>query len=57
MSQRVLRNEPAEALSNGTPLVATRVSGMTEIVEATGDGVVVEKNDPEALAAHIIGLS
>ncbi|WP_287050470.1 glycosyltransferase [Mesorhizobium sp.] len=44
-------------MSNGTPLVATRVSGMTEIVEATGDGAVVEKNDPEALAAHIIGLS
>ncbi|WP_425350397.1 glycosyltransferase family 4 protein [Mesorhizobium temperatum] len=45
-----------EALSNGTPVVATRVGGMTEIVEATGGGVVVEKNDTEALAAQIIGL-
>ncbi|MER8830498.1 glycosyltransferase family 4 protein [Mesorhizobium sp. M0938] len=45
-----------EALSNGTPVVATRVGGMTEIVEATGGGVVVEKNDPDALAAQIIDL-
>lgn len=45
-----------EALSNGTPVVATRVGGMTEIMEATGGGVVVEKNDPDALAAQIIAL-
>ncbi|TIO29712.1 glycosyltransferase family 4 protein [Mesorhizobium sp.] len=45
-----------EALSNGTPVVATRVGGMTEIMEATGGGVLVEKNDPNALAAQIIGL-
>lgn len=45
-----------ESLSNGTPVLATRVGGMTEIVESTGGGVLVKKNDPEALAAQIIDL-
>ncbi|TPN50149.1 MULTISPECIES: glycosyltransferase family 4 protein [unclassified Mesorhizobium] len=45
-----------EALSAGTPVLATRVGGMTEIVEGIGGGVLVEKNDPQALAAQIIDL-
>ncbi|WP_287252178.1 glycosyltransferase family 4 protein [Mesorhizobium sp.] len=43
-----------EALATGTPVVATRVGGMTDIVEATGGGVLVEKNDPAALSYAIV---
>ncbi len=42
-----------EALAAGTPVIATRAGGMPEIVEATGGGLIVEKNDPDALAAAI----
>lgn len=45
-----------EALASGTPVVATRAGGMPEIVERTGGGVLVEKNDPSALAQAIIRL-
>jgi len=45
-----------EALATGTPVVATRVGGMPEIVEATGGGLLVEKNDPAALADAIVQL-
>jgi glycosyltransferase involved in cell wall biosynthesis len=45
-----------EALSAGTPVLATRVGGMTEIVEGVGGGVLVEKNDPQALAAQMVDL-
>ena len=45
-----------EALSSGTPVVATRVGGMPEIVEATGGGLLVEKNDPAALGNAIIQM-
>ena len=45
-----------EALATGTPVVATRVGGMTDIVEATGGGVLVEKNDPAALSDAIVRL-
>lgn len=42
-----------EALATGTPVVATRAGGMPEIIAATGGGVLVEKNNPTALAAAI----
>lgn len=45
-----------EALATGTPVVATRAGGMPEIIEATRGGVLVEKNDPDALARKIIEL-
>ncbi|WP_254021439.1 glycosyltransferase family 4 protein [Mesorhizobium escarrei] len=45
-----------EALATGTPVVATRVGGMTDIVEATGGGLLVEKNDPAALSDAIVRL-
>jgi glycosyltransferase involved in cell wall biosynthesis len=43
-----------EAMAVGTAVVATRVGGMPEIVEATQGGVLVEKNDPDALAAAVL---
>jgi glycosyltransferase involved in cell wall biosynthesis len=45
-----------EALATETPVVATRAGGMPEIVEATGGGILVEKNDPSALSQAIIRL-
>ena len=45
-----------EALAAGTPVVASRVGGMTEVVEKTGGGILVEKADPAGLAAAIIRL-
>lgn len=43
-----------EAQAAGTPVIATRAGGMPEIIEATGGGVVVDKNDPAALADAIV---
>lgn len=42
-----------EALAVGTPVVATRVGGVPEIVEDGVNGVLVEPEDPAALAAGI----
>ena len=42
-----------EALATGTPVIATRVGGMPEIIEWTGGGLTVEKNEPDMLAAAI----
>lgn len=45
-----------EALAAGTPVVASRVGGMTEIVERTGGGLLVDKANPAGLAAAIVQL-
>lgn len=45
-----------EALYLGTPVVATRVGGIPEIVDDGVDGVLVPPADSEALAAAIIDL-
>ena len=42
------------ALALGRPIVATRVGGFAEVVEQYGVGVVVEPEDPAALAAALI---
>jgi glycosyltransferase involved in cell wall biosynthesis len=42
-----------EALSVGTPVVATAVGGVPEIVEDGTNGLLVPPNDPESLAAAI----
>jgi glycosyltransferase involved in cell wall biosynthesis len=42
-----------EALAVGTPVIATRVGGVPEIVEDGQNGLLVEPDDPEALAAAI----
>lgn len=43
-----------EALAAETPIVATMVGGMPEIVHATQGGLLTKNNDPENLAAAII---
>src|SRR5262249_7037082 len=45
-----------EALYLGTPVVATRVGGIPEIVDDGMNGVLVPPADSAALAATIVGL-
>jgi glycosyltransferase involved in cell wall biosynthesis len=42
-----------EALAVGTPVIATAVGGVTEVVEDGVNGLLVPAGDPEALAAAI----
>jgi len=42
-----------EALAVGTPVLATRTGGIAEVVEDGRNGILVEPNDPEALAAAV----
>lgn len=46
-----------EAMSCKTPVIATEVEGVPELVEQGWDGVLVNPADPTALAASIQRLS
>jgi glycosyltransferase involved in cell wall biosynthesis len=43
----------AEALVAGTPVVATAVGGVPEVLRAEREALLVEPDDPEALAAAL----
>jgi glycosyltransferase involved in cell wall biosynthesis len=45
-----------EAMAAGLPVVQPRRGAFIEIVERTGGGILVEPDDPEALAEGILGL-
>ena len=45
-----------EALANGVPVVQPRHGAFPEVVEATGGGVLVEPDDPAALAEGLAQL-
>jgi spore coat protein SA len=45
-----------EAMASQTPVVATRVGGMTNVVEDGKTGLLVEMNNPAALAEAIVRL-
>jgi glycogen(starch) synthase len=45
-----------EAMASGVPVIASNIGGLREIVRDGVDGMLVEENDPEALAAAIIRL-
>ena len=53
------RSEPfgtvlSEAMAVGTPVVATRVDGLVEVVQDGVNGELVEPDDPPALAAAVL---
>jgi glycosyltransferase involved in cell wall biosynthesis len=55
------RQEPfgtvlAEAMNAGTPVVATRVGGLAEVVDDGVTGRLVEPGNPEALAAAVLDV-
>ena len=44
----------SEAMAVGTPVVATRVGGLAEVVDDGVTGLLVEPGEPQALAAGIL---
>jgi glycosyltransferase involved in cell wall biosynthesis len=46
----------AEAMAVGTPVVATRVGGLAEVVEDGVTGRLVEPGDPDALAGAVLDV-
>ena len=51
-----LPNVLIEAMASGVPVVTTGVSGIPELVSHETNGLLVDPNDPEALAAALIRL-
>jgi spore coat protein SA len=47
---------PVEAMAAGVPVVASRVGGMQETIVHEGTGILVEREDPSALAAALVRL-
>lgn len=45
-----------EAMANGLPVVQPRHGAFPEMIESTGGGLLVEPNDPDALAEGILSL-
>lgn len=52
-----LPNVALEAMASGTPVVATRVGGLPELVRSGENGVLVDEKDVEQLAAAITALA
>jgi glycosyltransferase involved in cell wall biosynthesis len=46
-----------EALAAGTPVIATRVGGVPEIVEPGRNGLLVERGDERGFAAAIAAIT
>ena len=49
-------NVLVEAMAAGTPVIASAVSGIPELVEHEVNGLLVEPEDPEALADTLLRL-
>lgn len=52
-----LPNVVAEAMACGAAVIASRLSGIPELLEDGVDGILVPPEDPEAIAAAIIDLA
>jgi len=52
-----LSNSLLEAMASGLPVVATRVSGMTEVVDEPGAGLVVDVGDMNGLVDAMVILA
>lgn len=52
-----LSNTLLEAMASGLPVVATRVSGISELVEEPGAGLVAAVGDMDALAQALVQLA
>jgi glycosyltransferase involved in cell wall biosynthesis len=52
-----LSNTMLEAMACGLPIVATRVSGVTELIEETQAGITVEVGDVEGIARALVEMS
>ena len=52
-----LSNTLLEAMASGLPVVATRVSGVTELVEEPGAGLVADIGDTDGLARALVRLA
>ena len=46
-----------EAMACGTPVVASRIGGVPNVIKATGGGILVQPNDVKALASAIRKLA
>jgi glycosyltransferase involved in cell wall biosynthesis len=42
-----------EAMACGTPVIASRIGGLRQVLETTGGGLLVEPNSPGAIAAAV----
>jgi glycosyltransferase involved in cell wall biosynthesis len=51
-----MSNALLEAMAAARPVVATAVGGTSEVLDADRTGVLVRPDDPEALAAAVLGL-
>ncbi len=49
-------NVLVEAMASGTPVVTTRISGIPELVDDGANGLLVDSDDAEALAAALLRL-
>lgn len=52
-----LSNTMLEAMASGLPVVMSRVSGATELIEETGSGLVVPVDNCAAMAAALVELA
>ncbi len=56
VAQEALGRTAVEAMAGARPVVASRIGGLNFTVQDGATGVLVEPNDPEALASAIAGL-